>query len=209
MTAEVLSVLEMCTELLPDGEPMLTAQELEEVAMMLAGTRAEVEAAGFPPDVTAFLLRQLDLMAQALREYPLRGAAAFREASDTAAAAWAAHAETLAPYASAPIVQRVRLSWKTVDKRLKRVALIGAAAKILLGGAGLVLGAGHTLERLPPGSALETAGTVLNHHADAAPGAEGSGTAAAAAPAEPPDDAAPATVEAPSAEAPASKTATP
>lgn len=139
LTDAVSAILETYAGMLPEDDERIPDEALHHAQTTVTTLRDEVGRADLPAAVKAFLLRQIALMERAIREYPLRGAPAFRDASDASAVDWAESAPTVAPYVDAPAVRNVKGLWERVDTWVTRGILYGHMAQLMWTGASPLL----------------------------------------------------------------------
>ena len=137
--ADTVARLESAAALLPETEERLPEQALADARSAVEGVRATIESAELPTEILDFLRRQVSYMERGIREYPIVGATAFRDASDEAAADWLRSAETIRPYENSAPMQDVRTLWANLQARAQRVIIIGSALGMLWKG-GIIAG---------------------------------------------------------------------
>lgn len=151
-TPDVVSSLEIFAQVLPQTDAVVPWGDLTEFAAQLRAFRESIRQGTLPENVKTFLLQQLDRIERALREYPIRGEAAFRDAADDIAGAWVSQPSEVQTNREAQAdVQKVLTFWSAVAKWGRRVILVAKIATHLkvLGG-DLADGASVALALLPP-----------------------------------------------------------
>ena len=83
LTAENLLALSFCSEILPDEESEITQSELDEIRGLVSELNQLLADSTLPGRLRALLAHHVELMLQALAEYPIAGAKALREAART------------------------------------------------------------------------------------------------------------------------------
>ena len=81
LTPEVLSSVSWCADTLPNEEELIEQGSLGELKEELQRFRATVNEGSLPDYAKSFVLRQIEIIEQAVHEYPVIGAKAFRRAS--------------------------------------------------------------------------------------------------------------------------------
>jgi hypothetical protein len=148
-TPEVLTALKIYPGILSE-EDELEHDDLDAILSQIEVLRQRVEASDLPQQVKDFLYTQLELVSKAVREYPVRGTVAFREASDTAAYEWLKNYSEMLPYKDAPEVQEVGQVWSKLARTVKNAVVIGGFATAFLGGVDTALDVAEKLHLLPP-----------------------------------------------------------
>ncbi len=169
LTNANLAVLQICSGFLPEEEERISADALTGTKETIVKLLVEIDNADLPDAVKAFLRRQVGLMARAVREYPIRGAAAFRDASDASAADWGESASYVAPYIDTPEVKSVRSLWTGLDKIVARAILYGHLAQLMWSGVSPLLRTAVEHRLLTPAVA-ELVQPLLGSGTDAADG---------------------------------------
>jgi len=88
LTEDVVSVLRLCATAIGDEEREIAVDELEAIIAMLSDLEAVVSAAELDADVKSLFYDQIAILRRALREYPVRGAQAIRQAFYIAVGEW-------------------------------------------------------------------------------------------------------------------------
>ncbi len=150
-----LNALDMYTDLLPDqGEP-IDGDELDKVAESLADLRHQVERSSELPEyVRSFLLRQIQVLEDALSNYPIVGPAAFLRAQGLGAAIATLEQDVVERYPdndeARSYLKQLGGTWQWVRERVVDVETM---QKILTSGAWLArtaLALGDGTGDLPP-----------------------------------------------------------
>jgi hypothetical protein len=110
-----------------DGEPPLSDEQLAKIRTVIDELRDSIAASvnDLPPAALAFLRRQLTYMYGAVRAYPITGAQAFRDASDSAAADWVRSASIVEPYEEKPAFQKAKGAWPKFKEFADNVEVLG------------------------------------------------------------------------------------
>jgi hypothetical protein len=119
-------------ESIPESEPRISAQDLADILQQVGRWDEAVRSGELPDRTKAFLVHQLDLIRRAVRDYAISGAAAFREAAQDAAMAWANEGEVVEPYAEAEEVKAVRGLWSEIQRRAEPVVILWALTRFIL-----------------------------------------------------------------------------
>jgi hypothetical protein len=139
LSPEAMGVFAFIVQVLPADEEPLDEAELAELQKYVTSALAVLASGDLPEWAKQVLRTQYSIVLQALRDYPVRGAAAFRDASIRAVVEWEAHSDRMQTYADRPEVASVKELWPQIVKYGKRVALIHAFVAALLGTAKLGL----------------------------------------------------------------------
>jgi hypothetical protein len=143
LTLEAQSVLRMCAAQLLKDETELAAADLQALIEILEDLENGVAESDLPPDVKSFFYDQISIMRRAMREYPVRGAAAIRDGLHLSVGRWTLQGtalENAATKAAKPYWTRLRDSWGTFLALAKATETV---SKALL--------AGYEIARLVPG----------------------------------------------------------
>jgi hypothetical protein len=130
---DVIRVLTAFAELLPREEAAVDPTELADFSVEVEALAQRIRKSGLPDEVKAFLERQIDTVRAALREFPLRGTSAFKDASLRSAITLADVPPAVVENADAPEVREVIGLWERVAKYGRRLALVKAVVTALLG----------------------------------------------------------------------------
>lgn len=119
-----LNALDTYADLLPSqGEP-IDEDELRELAKTLAELRGQVEESeSLPEDIRSFLLRQIQVLQDALNNYPIMGSAAFLQAQGLGAALVTIERDVVEQYPDNEEVQsylhRLGSAWQFIKERVQ------------------------------------------------------------------------------------------
>jgi hypothetical protein len=80
LSIQTRQALHFCAELLPDEEEFILDTELEQLWEQLQALRTAVVDSSVPGQVKTFVLEQIGIIEQAIRNYPIIGIRAFRSA---------------------------------------------------------------------------------------------------------------------------------
>jgi hypothetical protein len=156
LSAEVMGVFALVVQFLPSEEDPIGAEELSELTVYVEGLRKRIrESATLSQPAKSFLVNQIDLVLTAFRDYPIRGAASFRQASLDAVAHWTQHSSDVAQFEDSAEVNEVKELWPRVTKYGKRLVLINGFVATILGTAKLSIEAVNVVRQLIPGHVEE------------------------------------------------------
>ncbi len=116
LTPDVLTALAFCTEILPDEESQISAEELEAIRQKVEELRATITDADTPARLRQLIQHHIELIERALSEYMVVGAKALREAGRTALGEMIESKDELAPVKASPAVSKLESAWATVNK---------------------------------------------------------------------------------------------
>lgn len=80
LNAQTLQALNFSAELLPHEENLLNEEDLEQLSTKVEELRVAVAQGSLPDNVKAFVLSQIQIIENAIREYPVTGSKAFTQA---------------------------------------------------------------------------------------------------------------------------------
>jgi hypothetical protein len=115
LTADVLTALAFCTEILPDEESKISEGELDAIRERLGELRASLDNDSLPQRLRALVMHHLALIEAALAEYPVVGAKAFRAAGRTALGEIIEVKDELAAARDSQAVSKLEAAWKQVN----------------------------------------------------------------------------------------------
>ncbi|HYR08905.1 MAG TPA: hypothetical protein VEQ60_14085, partial [Longimicrobium sp.] len=93
--------------------------------------RNEIQKANLPEEVSAFVLEQIGIIEEALENYEVTGARAFRRALVEASLSYSDHEVAVDQHKQAPEVQSVLGIWGTIAKMNERTEIV---SKLLTSG---------------------------------------------------------------------------
>ena len=129
-----LVALRFCSEILPDEEAEISPDDLATICARVSELRELVTGAKLSDRVRDLILHQLDLIEQALAEYPIAGVKALREAFHRGVGEIVEANDALKTERDAPTVSKLGELWKTffeiLDKALKAEQAVQLGQKI-------------------------------------------------------------------------------
>ncbi|HYG36445.1 MAG TPA: hypothetical protein VEC99_16750 [Clostridia bacterium] len=128
---DVQLALLWCSQVIPN-EATVTVAELEKVLGEIKALRSSIDSLGISQAVRDFILQQLDLIEQAIQEYPIRGGAAIREGFHKAAAIYAAAEDVPFTKAEAENVGKVNRLFSRLGKATEGVIKADKLASAVL-----------------------------------------------------------------------------
>lgn len=131
LTPETMSVLALLAEILPNESVVLAEATITEIELHLSDLLHRTETSDLPLELKLFLVHQIATARDALSDYPLRGPAAFTEASDASAQEWAVNQDLVREHMSDPLVRETFDIWPSIKEKAKNVLLLGQLAKLL------------------------------------------------------------------------------
>lgn len=140
VTADVLTALAFCAEILPDEESQISDQDIAEIRSRLAELRESLVDANLPARLRSLIQHHVELIEVALAEYPIAGAKVFRKAGREALGEIIEAKDSISPARDSPAVSKLEAMWKKVneitDVALKgeKLAKLGQRAWDLLSG---------------------------------------------------------------------------
>jgi len=116
LTPDVLTALAFCTEILPDEENQISAEELAAIRQKVEELRATVADTDTPARLRQLIQHHIELIDRALSEYSVVGAKALREAGRTALGEMIEVKNELGPVKSSHAVSKLESAWASVNK---------------------------------------------------------------------------------------------
>lgn len=116
LTPDVFTALAFCTEILPDEENQISAEELSAIRQKVEELRATVADTETPARLRQLIQHHTELIDRALSEYSVVGAKALREAGRTALGEMIEVRDELAPVKTSAAVRNLQSAWATVNK---------------------------------------------------------------------------------------------
>ena len=105
--------------LLTDDGVVISKDELAELSKDIEALRQEVQTSGLPASVKEFILHQLNIITGAIRDYPLSGVKAFKQAAKDAIFLELEHSDIVTQYSEKPQMTRLRAIQAKVVKASK------------------------------------------------------------------------------------------
>jgi len=134
LTPEVLTALAFCTEILPDEEIQISAEEISIIRTQVEELRATLNDANMPLRLRSLIQHHIELIECALAEYSIVGAKALREAGRTALGEMIEATDEIAPAKNSPAISTLESAWKSVNQaadvalKTERLAQLGQKA---------------------------------------------------------------------------------
>lgn len=88
LTQDRLLAIRFCSEVLPDQERLIDKKDLDDIEAQLASLRATIDERDLPADVRRFILGLVRTIERAIKDYPVSGAKAYRNAFVDAVASY-------------------------------------------------------------------------------------------------------------------------
>jgi hypothetical protein len=104
--------------LLTEDGTLISEGDLAELSKDIETLRQEVQASDLPDSVKEFIFQQLDIIADAIRDYPLAGVKVFKEAAKDSSFHEAEHSEIVVQYSETPQMT----SLKAIQAKVVKVA---------------------------------------------------------------------------------------
>ena len=105
--------------LLTDDGVVISKDELAELSKDIEALRQEVQTSDLPASVKEFILHQLNIITGAIRDYPLSGVKAFKQAAKDAIFLELEHSDIVTQYSEKPQMTRLRAIQAKVVKASK------------------------------------------------------------------------------------------
>jgi len=134
LTADVLTALAFCTEILPDEENEISSEELQTIREKVDELKAALTDTETPTRLQILIKHHIELIERALSDYFIVGAMALREAGRTALGEMIEARETISPSRNSPEVSHLESAWKAVNNaadialKAEKIAQIGQKA---------------------------------------------------------------------------------
>lgn len=113
---DVLTSFAYCSEILPDEESIISDADLKEIELKAAELKKSLDDTSIPPRLRKLIEHHVELILRALREYPVAGAKAFREAGREALGEIIEARDEIAPERNTPVVSKLEATWKKVNE---------------------------------------------------------------------------------------------
>lgn len=114
--SDTLLALAFCSEILPDEESQISADELREIQALVDELRSSLSASELPSRLVALIQHHVELIQRALAEYPITGAKALREAARTGLGELIEVKETVRASRDTPEISKLVTAWKKVNE---------------------------------------------------------------------------------------------
>jgi hypothetical protein len=135
LTAEVLAAVGWCADTLPAEEDVIDPEDLARFAEEVRMFGDRVAGSSLPDYVKSFVLRQVAIIEQAIREYPVVGARAFRRAYVECFADFTENQNTYLEHQDEEEMQELRGFWSQIQTYAQKagpwIAIGQGAMKIL------------------------------------------------------------------------------
>jgi hypothetical protein len=112
---DVMTALAFSAEILPDEEAQIPAATLAEIQTKLVELRSMMDDPQLPPRLFQIISHHIYLIQQALAEYPVAGAKAFRKAGHEGLGEIIEARDEVAAAKDVPAVKTLESTWKTVN----------------------------------------------------------------------------------------------
>ena len=116
LTPDTLVALAFCAEILPNEESEISIEEIETIKGKLEDLRATLSNEALPIRLRTLIVHHIELIEQALAEYPIAGAKAFREAGRTALGEMIEAKDDISVVKGDPAVSALGSLWDSVNK---------------------------------------------------------------------------------------------
>lgn len=140
LTAETFVALEFCSEILPDEEAQIAAEDLTEISKRVEELASSLSDSQLPLRLRGLIEHHVSLIRRALAEYPISGAKALREAARTALGELVEVKDAVKSNRDAPEISKLGAVWKKVNEvadvalKAEKLAHLGQKAWEMLGG---------------------------------------------------------------------------
>ncbi len=115
LSTETLLALGFCSEILPDEESEIPLVELQAIEGLVAELEGLLRNSSLPPRLQAVLRHHVELMRQALAEYPIAGAKALREAARSGLGELVEVREAVVENNKSAEVSKLAQAWKQLN----------------------------------------------------------------------------------------------
>lgn len=112
---DTLLSLDFCSEILPDEESAIAEDELSQIQELVNELRSSLSASELPPRLVSLIQHHIELIQQALAEYPITGAKALREAAHTGLGEYMLVKESIDASGDNPEISKLGALWKKVN----------------------------------------------------------------------------------------------
>lgn len=127
---DTLLALAYCSEILPDEESQILAEELDQIQGLIDELRLLISESELPPRLIALIWHHIELIQRALAEYPIMGAKALREAARTGLGELIEIEETARTSRDTPEINKLGAVWKKVNQAADTALKVEKLAKL-------------------------------------------------------------------------------
>lgn len=113
---DTLVALAFCSEILPDEESQISADELGQIQALIDELCLSISPSELPPRLVTLIQHHIDLIQHALAEYPITGAKALREAARTGLGELIEVKETVKASRETSEISKLGAAWKKVNQ---------------------------------------------------------------------------------------------
>lgn len=131
---DTLVALAFCGEILPDEESQISTDELSQIQKLVDELSILLSDSELPQRLVSLIQHHITLIEQALAEYPIIGAKAFRQAARTGLGEFIEVRETIKPSSDSPAISKLGEAWKKVNQvadvalKAEKIAQLGQKA---------------------------------------------------------------------------------
>lgn len=132
ITPDVLTALSFCKEILPDEESEISKDDLSEIQKCVEDLKSSLSQTKIPDRLRTLIVNHIRLIEEAISEYSIVGAKAFRQAGRSALGEMIEVKDEILPAKDSEILKKLDATWKKVNSvadiaiKVEKVAKIGS-----------------------------------------------------------------------------------
>lgn len=142
LTREVFNLLDICSQLIPHEEDEITEEEINKILNEIEKLKKTIEEGNFSEQLQAFVIQQINLIEDAIKDYYIIGIRAFKSAFYEAHTILFRDQEIIKTDEGKKITKKIGNIWNLIstfsNKIIKTEKLISAGAKLIDFGDGLL-----------------------------------------------------------------------
>jgi hypothetical protein len=135
MKPDIMNVLKICSELLPDEEDLITEEEILSIINEIESLEGHIDESEYSDVLKSFVKEQLSLIKTAISNYKIQGAKAFNQSYYDAHTVLFKNAEVFKDKDSKTILKKIGSIWNNVLSIYERVSktynMLSAGIKLL------------------------------------------------------------------------------
>lgn len=115
---EHLTALAFCSEVLPDEESQISLDDLEKIQAIVDELSESISKSELPPRLITLIKHHIELIEQALAEYPIAGVKALQEAWHTGLGEIIETRDDVTANKKSPEIKKLHLAWEKINKSI-------------------------------------------------------------------------------------------
>ena len=136
---EYLTALAFCSEMLPDEESQISLDDLEKIQEIVNELRESIFKSELPPRLIKLIKHHIELIEQALAEYPIAGVKALQKAWHKGLGEIIESKDDVSANKNSPEIKKLHLVWEKINnsidaaEKIQRIANITEKAITFIG----------------------------------------------------------------------------